>query len=168
VFIARAPTAGSPRPDRYEVSFRAVKGRARSIQINYRSGHGVRPFLRFSVPRNALLRRPDGSRIERGESVLITVSVSRTRMRTDFEPSGLEFDPRYRPWVQVWYDGADGDFNGDGVIDRQDHEIERGRLWLWLQDEPGGPWQRLPARHSLHHQWFAAPLPHFSGVEPSW
>jgi hypothetical protein len=168
VLIARAPAAGPPRLDRYEVTFTAVKGRTRSIQINYRNGRGVRPFLRFSVPRNALYRRPDGSRIRWGESVLITVSVSHTKLRVDFEPSGLEFSRWSPPWLQVWYGGADWDFNGDGVVDEQDEEIQRRRLRLWIQDEAGGPWHRLPARHSVRHKWFAAPLPHFSGVQPSW
>lgn len=168
VKIARAPGAGAPNLDRYEVSFWAVRGQARSVQINYRSGRGVRPFLRFSVPRYALLRRPDGSWIRWGESVLITVTVHRTKIRADFEPSGLEFHPWYRPWMQIWYGGADWDFNGDGVVDERDEDIRLRRLQLWLQDEPGGPWRRLPARHSPRHKWFAAPLPHFSGVEPSW
>jgi hypothetical protein len=168
VVIAEAPASAGQAPlDRYRVSFWATKGRSRSVQINYRDDRGVRPFLRFSVPRNALLRRPDGSRIRWGESVLITVTVDDTRIAAHFEPSGLQFNRWNRAWLRMWYGGADWDFNGDGAIDELDQEIERHRLRLWFQDEPGEPWYPLPARHSIRGKWFAAPLYHFSGGEIS-
>ena len=169
VAIALAPAAVGPaRLDRYEVSFWATKGRSRSVQINYRDDRGVRPFLRFYVPRNALLRRPDGKRIARGESVLIKLTVDRTRIAVHFEPSGLQFNRWNPPRLRIWYGGADWDFNGDGVIDEQDQHIERHRLRLWFQDEPGGPWHPLRAWHSRRGKWFAATLHHFSGAEVSW
>ncbi|UCF41226.1 MAG: hypothetical protein JSW43_02515 [Gemmatimonadota bacterium] len=167
IVIAEAPAAGEARLDRYEVSFWAVKGRSRSVQINYRDDHGVRPFLRFDVPRYALLRHPDGSRIAWGEAVRITVKVDRTRIAAFFAPSGLAFSRWDRPWLRIWYGGADWDFNGDGVIDEQDQEIEQRRLRLWFQDEPGAPWYPLRAWHSLRGKWFAAPLDHFSGGQVS-
>jgi hypothetical protein len=99
--------------------------------------------------------------------VLITVTVDDTRIAAHFEPSGLQFSRRSPAWLRMWYGGADWDFNGDGVIDELDQEIEQHRLRLWFQDEPGEPWYPLPARHSLRGKWFAAPLYHFSGGEIS-
>jgi hypothetical protein len=168
VVIAEATASdGQVLLDRYQVSFWATRGRSRSVQINYRDDRGVRPFLRFSVPRNALLRRPDGSRIGRGESVLITVTVDDTRIAAQFEPSGLQFNRRSPAWLRMWYSGAHPDYNGDGVVDELDQEIEQHRLGMWWQDEPGEPWYLLPTRHSLNGKWFAAALYHFSGGEVS-
>ena len=131
VGVVAAPQVGPPRLDRYQVSFWAVRGKHRSIQINYKTDEGYRPFLRFTVPRWALHRRPDGTRVRRGEAVLITVTVDRTQLRAEFEPSGLQFS-RWSPAVlKIWYGGADWDFNGDGVVDGKDDEVKRNlRIWF--------------------------------------
>ncbi len=160
--VVAAPQSGPPRLDRYEVSFWAVRGKRRSIQINYVTDDGFRPFLRFTVPRWALHRRADGTRIRRGEAVLVTVTVNRTQLRADFEPSGLQFS-RWSPVVlKIWYGGADWDFNGDGVVDEQDERNKR-RLNLWFQDEPGADWYTVPSYHSRRGQWIIAWMSHFTG-----
>ncbi len=166
VRITPSPEAGPPQLDRYEVSFWAVRGKRRSIQINYETERGLRPFLRLTIPRWALSRRPDGSRIRRGEAVLISVTVDRTRIRVEMEPDGLQFDSWNPAWLKIWYGGADWDFNGDGVVDHRDEEAEN-RLRLWTQEEDGGPWSTMPAWHSRRGRWFLARLYHFTGYETS-
>jgi len=166
VSITPSPDVGPPQLDRYEVSFWAVRGKRRSIQINYETDKGLKPFLRLTIPRWALSRRPDGSRIRWGEAVLITVTVDRTRLQVELEPDGVQFSRRYPAWLKMWYGGADWDFNGDGVVDRRDEEAVR-KLRLWTQEEDGGPWRSMGARHSRRGKWFLAKLYHFTGYEVS-
>jgi hypothetical protein len=84
----------------------------------------------------------------------------------DLEPSGLEFDSSAK--LEIWYGGADPDFNGDGVVDREDERIERELLKFWYQDEHGGPWRAMKAKHSTKKKHFKVKLPHFSGYAVSW
>jgi hypothetical protein len=166
VSITPSPEAGPPQLDRYEVSFWAVRGKRRSIQINYETEDGLSPFLRLTIPRRALHRRPDGSRIEWGEAVLITVIVDRTRLRVELEPDGIQFSRWIPARLKIWYGGADWDFNGDGVVDERDDEAER-RLRMWTQEEDGGPWRSMRGWHSRRGKWLLVKLYHFTGYEVS-
>ena len=59
-----------------EVSFWAVKGEHREVQIQYRYPDGsLGKCLRFVVPSNALLRHPNRQLVAAGDSVEITVKV---------------------------------------------------------------------------------------------
>ncbi len=163
--ILASPTPNRLGLDRYRVSFWAVKGKTRWIQINYLGGFSTQPFLRLVIPRGALYRYPDGSRVGRRDSVLVTVLVDPKRIRVELEPSGLRFSRWRAARLQIWYAGVNGDFNGDGVVDRQDAFIERHLLGIWVQEEPGGPWTVMAAEHSTRGKWFKVKLPHFSGYE---
>jgi hypothetical protein len=187
----------SPLPiETFEVSFKAVRGRHSHVEINYAncpksSSRGDKndeddddeddgddddgerastacPFLRLDIPWAALQTRPNGRRIGWRESVAITVSVNTSQILVNLEPSGLEFNPRNKATLTIWYGGADPDFNGDGVVDHEDARIERGRLKLWSQDEHGGPWHEMAATHSAAEKRFTVRLPHFSGYAVSW
>jgi hypothetical protein len=131
-----------------------------------KKGEDVCPFLRLEIPKSALNRLPDGSGIAKGDSVLITVSVNNSQILVDLGPSGLTFDSPAE--LEIWYGGADPDFNGDGVVDREDRRIERELLKFWYQDEHGGPWRAMKAKHSTKKKHFKVKLPHFSGYAVSW
>jgi hypothetical protein len=194
----------SPLPvETYEVSFWAVRGQKRFVEVNYlncplneaggdddggddddgedddgdddeddgkkkkkKKSEDVCPFLRLKIPKSALNRLSDGSYIAKGDSVLITVSISTSQILVDLEPSGLVFDSPAE--LEIWYGGADPDFNGDGVVDKEDERIERELLKFWHQDEHGGPWHAMKAKHSTKKKHFKVKLPHFSGYAVSW
>ncbi len=165
---ALAPSADQVPLDTYRVSFWATVGKHSYVQINYANGDGVLPFLRLDIPRYALRRRPNGSRLAWGERVRITVTLDGLRIAAYLEPSGLRFS-RWNPArLWIWYGGADWDFNGDGRVDEADRQIEHRRLRLWYQKKPGGPWRPMRAWHSVRGKWFAARLYHFSGYGVSW
>lgn len=171
----RAPAGKSLVLETYTASFWAVSGEHRFIQINYvgsendyGNGDGVLPFLRLDIPPLALKRLPDGSRIAWGDSVLITVSVDPLRIAVSLEPSGLRFSERDPATLQIWYTGAGGDLNSDGVVDEQDAYIEQKLLSLWYQKKPGWPWRKITTQHSMADKWFVAELKHFSGYAVSY
>jgi hypothetical protein len=166
-----AESAGS-RLETYKVAFWAVRGEDRYVQINQvQEIYGrtlTSPYLRFDVPAKSLDAGPDGRDYEYGDSVLITITVDPTEMVAHYEPSGLRFEEDAPAVLQVWYDGANGDFDGDGDVDKYDAYIEARLLGIWMQQSPGYPWYRLPAEHSLSERWFRAQLRHFSGYAVSW
>lgn len=87
-------------------SFWAVKGQDRQLTLTY--GDDASAFLRFEVSANSLHRRPDGTLIEAGDSVQISVTVDGTgRMKYTFEPSGLQFDVASPARLTLDYTRAD-------------------------------------------------------------
>jgi hypothetical protein len=163
----------------FHVSFWAVKGQTRSVQINYLdtacvpgttyyydNGHRetqVCPYLHFEVRDGSLLAGPDGTPIAYGDSVLITVTVDSTAILARMEPSGLQFDPSDPPVLEMWYTGADHDFNGDGVEDSVDNYIKSNLLGMFTQQGADDSWMILSSRHSTYMEKFKAFLDHFSG-----
>lgn len=126
-----------------EASFYAVKGESRELVMRYvpeEVSEEGEEFLEFRVPGDALLRRPDGTLFQEGDSVLIRVEVAEDgRFLFDFQPSGLEFDAGHPPRLRVTYRGVEGDYDGDGDIDEDDDELEE-ELRLWRQEAPGELW----------------------------
>lgn len=128
-----------------EVSFYAVRGDGREGAIYFQDAGGGQgeEFLRLKLDQASLLRRPDGSLIAAGDSVLITIRVvDATRILFELEPSGLAFDPLHPAELKLEYDHADGDFNRDGTIDSEDDAIE-AELAIWRQAVLNGPFTRL-------------------------
>ena len=157
----------------YHVSFWAVSGEERSIQIDYlgtdSTGQQVSsPYLRFTVPPNALMARPDGSPIVAGDSVLITLATDSTDMVAHMEPSGLQFHSQHPAELTVWYEGANPDLNTDGSVNGTDHYIEENDLGVWVQQSETDPWEWVPSQHTLTVKTFDALLEHFSSYVISW
>ena len=151
--------------DTYRRDFWAVRGEPVSVSINYVSGT---EFLRFKVPSSGLLDRPDGTRIEYGDSILISVQVDSSLLLVQLLPSGLTFDPKRPASLNISYAEADPDLNGDGVVDRIDREIVRSRLALWVQQEVDDPWFEQGAKHDRGRKRFRGRLRHFSNYAVSW
>jgi hypothetical protein len=152
--------------DQYSVSFWAVRGQARSAVIRYKdaSGHSNAPFLQLTITDPVTL--PDGSTLAEGDSVRITINIDTTKVGVSLEPTGLQFGEAAQ--MQMWYGGADGDLNGDGVVDATDGYVESQLLGMWYREGDVSDWSRIPATQLLSAKSFIVALPHFSQYAVSW
>ena len=149
--------------DQYQVSFWAVRGESRSVQINYSSSidSETHPFLLLTTTDPQFV--PGVGELALGDSVLITVSVDTSKIGVILEPSGLQFgEPAH---LKIWYGGAGGDLNGDGVADSSDSVIEAKLLGLWYREDDSAAWEKLGASQSLDDQSFTYAPPHFCEYE---
>lgn len=159
----RAGTAAQLTPplglDNYVVSFWAVRGESRSVQINYQSSidGGNHPFMVLTTTDPQFV--PGVGELAMGDSVLITVTVDTTKIGVAMEPSGLQFGAPAE--FKMWYDGANGDLNGDGFADSTDAAIEVKLLGLWYREDQSEAWTHLPAVQSVEEKSFTYALPHF-------
>ncbi|HTI06508.1 MAG TPA: hypothetical protein VL549_14465 [Gemmatimonadales bacterium] len=146
--------------DQYTVSFWAVRGESRSIQINYASSidSDTHPFLSLTTTDPQFV--PGVGELAMGDSVLITVRVDTTKIGVSLEPTGLLFGAPAQ--LKLWYGGASGDLNGDGVVDSTDATIESQLLGLWYREGEEDSWTHLPATQSLDEKSFTYAIPHFS------
>jgi hypothetical protein len=120
-----------------QASFWAVRGQNRKVEMDYADGE---EFLEFEVRNRSLLRRPDGTLFQEGDSVLVTVSLDPTnRIVVFFEPSGLVFNPIDPARLKINYKEADQDIDGDGDEDAADQQLEAA-LRIWQQEQPGSLW----------------------------
>ena len=149
--------------DQYVVSFWAVRGESRSVQINYSSSIDtlIHPFLVLTTTDPQFV--PGVGELAMGDSVLVTVIVDTTKLGVSLEPHGLQFGEPAQ--MKIWYNGAGGDLNGDGVADSTDATIEAKLLGLWYRATPNDPWSHLSANQSLDEKSFVYALPHFSEYE---
>ncbi|MGQ0816362.1 MAG: hypothetical protein ACT4O1_18185 [Gemmatimonadota bacterium] len=123
-----------------QASFWAVKGQDRKLDMVYADGED---FLEFEVDAQSLLRRPNGTLFQNGDSVLITVTLdARNLFIVYFEPSGLVFNPARPAELEINYRLADDDIDGDGDEDEKDTALELA-LRIWRQERPGLPWLPL-------------------------
>jgi hypothetical protein len=131
-----------------QASFWAKVGDGREVRLFYQGAlpsDSAQEFLRFEVPGDGLLQKPDGSAFQVGDSILITVTVVDTaRFLFQFEPSGLRFNPEHPARLKVKYFNGEHDFNGDGVEDADDAAIETV-LDLWRRTGPGALWFKIGA-----------------------
>jgi hypothetical protein len=151
--------------DHNTVSFWAVRGEQRSVQINYLSSTGdtSAPFLQLAI--TDPVSAPGRGDLAIGDSVLITVSIDPTAIKISLEPTGLQFGDPAR--LQISYGGAAGDMNGDGVVDGADATIETQLLGLWYREDAGSAWTQVPASQSLGDKSFITALRHFCDYEVS-
>jgi hypothetical protein len=162
----QASLVGGLSLSQYTATFWAVRGQQRSVQINYLSATGDTSwqFLRLTTTDPAYV--PGIGDLAVGDSVLITVTVDPTNISVSLEPTGLVFgDPAQ---LQISYGGADGDLNGDGVVDDADHYIESQLLGLWYREGTAASWERIAATQSLTDKSFTTALPHFCEYAVSW
>jgi hypothetical protein len=132
------------------VTFWAVRGQERSVEIRYLQNGGYEGglCLQFTVPAAGLWREPGGSVVGMGDSVEITVRVLDTeRFYFEFEPAGLKFDPAHPAKLRVNYRWADRDFDGDGMVDAAELGYWEG-FGFWRQEQPGEPWAQSETRRT--------------------
>lgn len=146
-------------------SFYALKGENREVRLYYRPAPGSldsTEFLRFKVPDESLDRRPDGSVIANGDSVLITVTVlDAAKLIVDFQPAGLRFAASKPAELKLSFAEADGDLDDDGDIDGDDVAAE-SRLAIWRRETIADPWVRLSSVLSVSRDEVEATITGFT------
>ena len=134
----------APPLDSTVARFWAKVGDGREVRIEYQPPlDSAEDFLRFEVPGDGLLRKPDGSAFQAGDSILITITVvDASRFLFRFEPSGLQFSSEHPARLKLHYEFSDHDFNDDGVVDAADDAIEH-LLDMWGREGTTSPWFRV-------------------------
>jgi hypothetical protein len=148
----------------YQATFWAKRGTARTLQINYSGGGGTSPFLKLTVSDPTYV--PGRGNLAVGDSVQVTATVDPNALTISLEPHQLQFGTASQ--LQIWYGGAGGDLNDDGVVDANDAYIETHLLGMWYQADPTSLWSTIPATQSVSTKSFTAALQHFSGYAVSW
>lgn len=141
VFVRAA--ANAPPLDSQVVHVWAKAGENRQAVIRYQKvgNYGGDICLEFKIPGNGLWKRPDGSVVQKGDSVLITITVvDPDQFNFRFEPAGLQFRSDHPAELRVSYKWADPDFNGDGKVDGRDEDFDFG---FWKQEADGADWSEL-------------------------
>ena len=149
-----------------QASFYAVQGKNAGVDLWYHARPGQRDstkFLEFRLGGSSLDRRPDGSVIAPGDSVLISVRVTDPlHLIVDFQPSGLLFSPRDLPRLRLFFGEVGDDLNGDGHVDSNDDALLQ-QLSIWRQEAPGLPWFRLSSAVVKESREVEASLGGFTG-----
>ena len=165
--LRQAPTA--PRLQTYRMSFWARRGTQTTVGIYYRRVPGQfmgDPFLRFKIPINGIVAGANGVPLGRGDSVLITLTIDSIYFRVNFQPSGVVFSSSSPAQLAFWYQDANPDMNGDGVVDGADQLIEQN---LAVYSKSGGSsWGKLLSRNDPTQQVVGAAVLHFSQYAVSW
>jgi hypothetical protein len=143
-----------------DTSVWAVKGQGLTVLLRF-GGSGDQ-LLEFKLDPGSLSRRPDGSQIEVGDSVLITIRPHGQLMRFEFEPSGLVFDGKHPALLRMWCTHAAEDLNGDGVVNRTDEQLWY-RMKIWKQESPTDPWTSLNTTRSPDGDELEAEVGGFTG-----
>jgi len=165
--LRQAP--GAPRLETYEASFWAVDGQASGVTVNYLPAPGElvgQPFLRFDIPKNAMVASVSGARVRRGDSVLVTVLIDRETFTVDFQPSGLVFSNGSPARLTIWYENADLDYNHDGVVDSTDTQLQQD-VGLWFH-AGSMRWVPMPSANDPTLPSVSTALYHFSEYAVSW
>jgi hypothetical protein len=142
------PAADAPRIANPLVKFYAKKGVDREAFMYYHrstTGKDSVVFLRMRVRARSLARRPNGSRIAFGDSVLITIRlVDPTRLIVDCQPAGLKFSTEHPADLKLSYAETDPDVNRDGRVDTRDRQLT-SRFKIWRRETNISPWTALPS-----------------------
>ncbi len=137
--------AGAPAIANPVVNFYAKLGEDREVFMYYRartSGRDSTVFVRFRVPKRALLARPDGSLFASGDSVKITITLlDPVHLEVGFEPSGLRFSSSDPAKLKLSFLETDNDLNEDGVVNGSDTAIQ-SLLAVWRRESATLPWTK--------------------------
>ena len=160
----------APRLQTYQVSFWAKRGTQTTVFVNYRRRPGQwlpDPFLRFRIPINGLVAGAGGVPLARGDSVRITLTIDTVLFNVDFQPSGVLFSTSSPAQLGIWYQDADPDLNGDGVVDAIDETLKQ-QLAIWYKGTRTDAWRQLWSRNDTTQELVTAALYHFSQYAVSW
>jgi hypothetical protein len=151
-------------------SFYAKVGEDRRVELFYRgySGDTGEAFLQFEVHAASLLKRPDGSAFQPGDSILITVTVPDTNtFDFVFSPAGLQFNPADPARLHIEYNYSNHDFNGDGHHDTEDDHAQ-SLLNVWRQEPPDTLWTSQGATNSQEFEELETAILSFSHYAVAW
>lgn len=151
-------------------SFYAKVGEDRRVELFYRgySSDTGEAFLQFEVHAASLLKRPDGSAFQPGDSILITVTVPDTnKFDFIFSPSGLQFSPADPARLHIEYNYANHDFNGDGSVGTDDDHA-KSLLNVWRREPPDTLWTSQGAANSEGLEELETGILSFSHYAVAW
>ncbi len=151
-------------------SFYAKVGDGRELHLYYQDAVGGigEEFLRFEVPGDGLLRKPDGNVFQAGDSILISVRVvDPKKFVFDFQPSGLQFNPDHPARLKLEYAHSNHDYDDDGAITAADTAIQ-GKLDLWRNTPPDTLWYKLGAVNFESYEELDANIFHFTVHAVAW
>ncbi len=178
-FSAATPSTGihilqqaltAPPLETYQVSFWAYKGKASTVTVNYQPAAGQsvgQPFLRFDIPQRGLVAGADGGPLKRGDSVSVTLTIDPVSFSVEFQPSGLTFSKKRPATLVIWYENANPDLNGDGVVDATDQTLA-AQLSFWVRHAPPARWLRVLSASDPTLRFVYSALYHFSEYAVSW
>lgn len=162
---------GTPPLASTQVSFYAVKGKNAGADIWYRPRAGrsdSTKFLEFRMGGASLDRRPDGTAIAQGDSVLITLTVTDpTHFIVEFQPSGLTFSANDQPTLKISFAACGDDLNYDGVVDATDAAMQSS-LSVWRQEAPFQPWFKVSSTVAASVKEVNSQLGGFTGYALMW
>ena len=119
-------------------------------------------FFEFELDEESLLRRPDGTLFQPGDTITIRIQVPGNEYKFYFEPSGLVFNPSEPAEMKISYIDADEDFDDDGDVDDDDQSFESD-LTIWRQQVLGGDWELLGATiHEIESDEIEFDVEHFT------
>jgi hypothetical protein len=137
---------GAPALATTSVSFYAVRGKNAGVDLWYHPRPGrsdSTKFLEFRMGGATLDRRPNGSVIADGDSVLITLAViNPTNLVVQFQPSGLLFSAKDPARLKMFFAECGDDLDRNGRVDGGDDAIQQ-QLGIWRQETPLDPWIKL-------------------------
>ena len=166
--VQQSPSA--PPLEDYRVSFWAFVGKASTVRVRYQAAAGEslgHPFLRFEIPKQGLETNADGTRLKRGDSVRITLTIDPVSFDVHFKPSGVTFSRIWPAVLTIWYGNANPDLDGDGAVDAVDRKLAQ-QLAVWTQTRKTQPWLKLASKNNTSREFVAAPLYHFSEYAVCW
>jgi len=147
--------------EKTRVTFWAVRGESRSVQIDYKSRRNAepRPFLLLTTTDPKFV--PGVGELAVGDSVLITVKVDTRKVSVSLEPTGLQFGEPGQ--LTIWYGGGRIGRHDNGQSSADDDEIiDDADLGLLYREDQKHPWTYLSATQSIADQSFTYAIPHFS------
>ena len=156
--------AGAPPLYQSSASFYAKLGEDRegSLYFQDASGGPGERFARLRVRAASLLSLPDGTLINPGDSVLITLRVvDPTQLLVELDPAGLKFDAAAPATLELSYSATGGDLNDDGQVTLAD-SVLAGKLGIWRQETAGAPFVLLLSTRLLNLEEVTAQLNGFS------
>ncbi|MBI4501862.1 MAG: hypothetical protein HY700_11950 [Gemmatimonadetes bacterium] len=166
---ARPAAAGVAAAAATSSTFWAYTDKDASLTVNVLASDGTwQPFATITVPRGALLQRPDGSLFLGRDSIAITLTPDTASLAVELHPSGLVFNPLVPAQLSISYGEANPDFNRDGVLDSTDEYIKQVLLGVATRNGPLDPWSAIPSINDLVNQRVASDLYHFTGYAVSW
>jgi len=147
--------------EKTRVTFWAVRGESRSVQIDYKSRRHAepRPFLLLTTTDPKFV--PGVGELAMGDSVLITVKVDTRKVSVSLEPTGLQFGEPGQ--LTIWYGGGRIGRHDNGQSSADDDDtIDDADLGLFYREDQKHPWTYLSATQSIADQSFTYAIPHFS------
>lgn len=153
------------------VSFYAVAGQGRQIKMYYQGaapGDTGETLLEFEVPGDGLLKKPDGTAFQPGDSILITIAVATPgRFEFTFGPSGLGFNPASPARLKIEYGHCNRDFNDDGVVDTADVTTQ-AILDAWRRETGDTVWTKLGGVNVEEDNEVSVNVLHFTQYALAW